>query len=170
VATDIGFGHLPAYGEAIFPSLCAALIGGAVAASAGAPLDIHARYSAVGFQALVTDAEPEGMPVVTRRFVIERRAVGERMCDDHVTQDPPVVYALLVEVRVAFLNRIVLDRAGCAIGNLRRRLSSGPIGAVAGLVDLQPDLVDCLEPVFYLGERFAGVRFERPKCPLVGGR
>src|SRR6266545_1836341 len=120
----------------------------AAAASAGAPVDIQARYSAVRFQALVTDAEPECMPVAARHFIIGRGAVGERVRDDHVAEDAPIVHALPVEVRVAFQNRIVLDCAGYAIGNMRCLMSLGPVGAVAGLVDFQPDLVDCLEPVF----------------------
>src|SRR6266511_4784313 len=148
MAADVRFGHLPAYDKAIFPSPCAALIGGAVAASAGAPVDIQARYSAVRFQALVTDAEPECMPVAARHFIIGRGAVGERVRDDHVAEDAPIVHALPVEVRVAFQNRIVLDCAGYAIGNMRCLMSLGPVGAVAGLVDFQPDLVDVLNPSF----------------------
>src|SRR6266508_4029721 len=97
MAADVRFGHLPAYDKAIFPSPCAALIGGAVAASAGA-----------------------------------------RVRDDHVAEDAPIVHALPVEVRVAFQNRIVLDCAGYAIGNMRCLMSLGPVGAVAGLVDFQP--------------------------------
>src|SRR6266508_5117132 len=148
MAADVRFGHLPAYGEAILPSPCAPLIGGAVAASAGAPVDIQARYSAVRFQALVADAEPERMSVITRRFIIERGAVRERVPDDHVAEDAPIVHALPVEVRVAFLNRVVLDRASCAISDLRRRMYISPVGAIEGLVYLQPELVNFVESVF----------------------
>src|SRR5262249_23925150 len=58
VVANVGFGHLPTYGVAIFPSPYAALIGGAVAASAGATMYVQVRYSTVRFHALVMDTEP----------------------------------------------------------------------------------------------------------------
>src|SRR5262249_11381542 len=56
---DGRIGCLPAYREAIIPAFGASLIGGPVAASASAPVNVQIRNSAIRFYAFIKDVEPE---------------------------------------------------------------------------------------------------------------
>jgi hypothetical protein len=110
--------------------------------------DRHRLYS--GSEAL--DKEPDKAGVVQLiQFPWLKGAPGSFLMMFVFPVPPPmrkIVHALLFEVRFAFLKIVILGRGGCAIGDLRRRLYLDLVGVVAGLVDLQSDLVDCIESVF----------------------
>src|SRR5262249_46021597 len=173
--TDVRFGYLPAYCEAIISVLGPALIGGPVAANIGSPVDVQVRNSAIRLHALVTDVEAECAPVITRCLIIERGGGRPRMRDNRIAQNNPIIHPLSSGIGDWVFGAIALS--ACAVKALsltlasmrpaRRRRGSG---AVAGLIDLDPDLIDCPETLFIFPEGRACASFEGREFQFVGWR
>src|SRR5262249_44759745 len=92
VIGEVQRGDLPPDVAALLRAFGPALAGGPDATSVRAPLDVEGGYSAVRFQALVTNSKAEGPAVISRRLIVEPCALIPRFGDDRVAHGDPVIH------------------------------------------------------------------------------